>query len=217
MEKSSKIICLGILVFLGLIIMPLLGFKDALNAIFPVLGSIIVAYGIYSKGPEFRETHHKSYLAMILGIALFILFFLLILLAGSALSIPYLPSLISLLLLGAIVSFGYGIFSYIRSPEHQEKVSRKQAARLEEIREKEESAPAVDDNGYDKWEIPRGIFGIIVGILFVWFAIFAADTATAAHTSLSPGYGLFFIAGIIVFFAGIYKLIMGIVHFIKKE
>lgn len=211
MKKSSKIICLGILVFLGLIIMPLLGFRNGLNALFPVVGSIIVAYGIYSKGPEFRNTHHKSYIAMILGIVLFILFFLLILLAGSALSIPYLPSVISLLLLGSVVSFGYGVYSYIKSPEYQEGIRRKQAARSEEIHKKEESSSNDADSGYDKWEIPKGIFGIIAGIVLFWFL-----TALRVYTISSLAYGFLFIGTIFVFFSGIYHFIMGIVHFIKK-
>lgn len=119
MEKSSKIICLGILLFFSTFIFPLIPVLKNFTLVAFLGGPIIVAYGIYSKGPRFREIHKKSYLALILGIALFYLWIILIFLAGSALRIPYMLSVISISLLISVCSFLYGIFSYIRSPEYK--------------------------------------------------------------------------------------------------
>lgn len=54
----------------------------------------------------------KSSKIICLGVFLFILWVLIGFFGGSLHRIPYVPSIISLLLLGAICSFGYGLFYY---------------------------------------------------------------------------------------------------------
>ena len=61
-------------------------------------------------------------------------------------------------------------------------------------------------------DLKRGIYGIIGGLILVWLTMFVAGSG-----SVPAGVGLFFFAGIIIFFVGIAKVIIGIVHTIKNE
>lgn len=70
---------------------------------------------------------------MILGVILFLFSFVLLVLLGSAISIPYVPSLVGLVVLVAICSFFYGLILLIRK-KNQENMAKTDNSKSNDVK-----------------------------------------------------------------------------------
>lgn len=114
MQKSSLIMVLSVLLFFSAFIVAAV-FQPAGLALF-LISPAIFCIGLYSKGPKFREINKKSFLSIIIGVSLFYVWIIVNFALGSAVSIPYVPSVLALILFAGFCLVVYGIVSHIRGP-----------------------------------------------------------------------------------------------------